>query len=192
MERNLIILIFLLSCVSLDYAKEPQRGYRGFTDLDVTTGPASFSGHNDALDWNYYIGVSTSHGYQFNNHVFLGGGVNISFGHPGCLIPVFVDFRYDTSLRKLNPFGDIRVGYNIEANGGLYVSPTVGHRFNISKKTNFNLGIGMTFRGHVHDKYKVESTYIGGDPNNLSINMTSDGKTQHIYSLFTIRLGFDF
>lgn len=176
------ILIFIMMCAAAfatSFACEPQQGYRGFAEVD-----ASF-GRTDE-DGIYYGGISTSHGYQINKSIFAGAGLEVAGGFPGTMVPVFAQFRYDRAFGKFTPFGDIRLGYNIAGNGGLYFSPTIGYRLNWRRKANINIGIGMTLLDHLSDKVKYEQ--VEGRFNVTTV----PGKDHKPYLLFAFRLGFDF
>lgn len=161
-------------------AREPQRGYRGFVDWDNSIGPidyldrAGVGGPGHDRDTQWFSGLSTSHGYQINNHVFVGAGAMISGAvFTSAMIPVFAQVRYDYERGKFRPFADLRAGYNLgdgDEGGGVYLSPTVGYRCNWGRKANFNIGLGLTLRG--------------------ASNVIHDGD-HYVDPLFTLRFGFD-
>ncbi len=175
-------------------ARQPQRGYRGFVEwssslrsenvgywtLDKTL--ASYRENT------FYTGISTSHGYQINPMFFVGMGL----GMERCgkldnwIAPVFVQGRADFLFGRFTPFGDLRLGYNIAEGGGLYISPTVGYRFNWGRKTGVNLGVGMSVAGYTAEHY--EGSMTGPD----SYEIQYVGKEHHTRVYFTFRLGIDF
>lgn len=145
----LLITIFILSIPTR--ANEPQKGYRGFVDANTDI---SFnqdgSGNNDA---SVYYGISTSHGYQFNSHFFLGAGLMYERHHPvshshGNGIPIFLHARTDWTFGLLPLYGDVRIGGVVFGDYRFYFSPTIGYRLNFGSKFNLNFGIGMNFRGY--------------------------------------------
>ena len=150
--KKILVLLFIITSVTLGNARPPQKGYRGFVDWDNAFGKMTYFDNTDGKlmrNTQWFIGVSTSHGYQFNPHVFLGGGLMLEGATPsGDLnFPVFADFRYDAAFGKFTPFGDVRLGYNFADGGGIYFSPTVGYRFSWNHKLGLNLGVGLTVRG---------------------------------------------
>lgn len=168
--RQFVVLLCMLAVLSLT-AVEPVRGYRGFVDAAVDLGfPEDY--HGDKIVEVYY-GVSTSHGFQFNPHLFIGAGVMCERVHrdgyfKGMEYPIFAQARTDWTFGKFPLYGDIRIGGVVLGDYRMFVSPTVGYRFNWGRKMNLNLGLGMNFR-----------TLGWGDE-----------KTLH--PQFAIRLGIDF
>lgn len=209
MKRS-FILVCLLAIAVLTMA-EPyrmaQRGYRGFVDvgaafsfnripsLDLTNG--QYMNNHDR-----FLLLSTTHGYQFNDNLFLGAGVLFGLGEE-FEMPIYVDGRYDFKFNKFTPFADLRIGYNIgkERNSsGFWFSPTIGYRFNWGRKLGLNLGIGFSFKDMVTDKIK---TVLGGpdypwyepdegvyDPNKEYV--VWDGSRRRLESYWTFRVGIDF
>lgn len=172
----------------LGYARDLERGYRGFVEWDNAVGKTDYLTQYEGVYGKgtlWFIGISTSHGYQFNSHWFLGGGVMISCSCPEGekFLPAFAEIRYDTQFGKATPFIDFRGGYYYdgEKSGGLYLSPTIGYRFKHSKNLNFNLGVGLTVRGFTKSHYASQG-YLTWK--------TSSETTD--YTFFSARFGIDF
>jgi len=149
MKKTLLIsATFIFSLTAT--ANEPGRGYRGFVDTNV-----DLSFRQDVFGNNsttIFYGISTSHGYQFNRHLFLGAGIMYERHHPvthnfGHGFPIFAHARTDWKFGNLPLYGDIRIGGVILGHNRLYISPTVGYRQNLGGKSNLNFGIGMNLRG---------------------------------------------
>lgn len=147
----------------------------------------------DENDFQWILGWSTTHGYQINKNVFVGTGILVAFGVPSleCTLPVFLDFRYDRSFNKFRPFGDLRIGYNLTDGGGIYFSPTIGHRFTWNRKLGLNLGVGLTLRGRTSDVYKVDLAQ-GIYPNDSHFEVVNLGRKHYTDAFFTFRIGIDF
>lgn len=173
-------------------AREPQRGYRGFVDWDNSI--TSYKIDEGQRETVWFTGGSTSHGFQFNPHFFLGGGLMIEGSNKleMATLPLFVQVRTDQKWGQFTPFGDLRVGFNCCDGGGIYLSPTVGYRLNWGRKANLNLGIGLTLRGSTTDNYRMTFTedFLGTGQSVLDIEYI--GKSHHTKAMFTIRLGIDF
>lgn len=170
-------------------ANEPQCGYRGFAEWDNNI--TSYNYYFGGSETVWYTGVSTSHGYQFNPHIFAGAGLMLerSTKYDQWTVPVFAQFRTDLSFGKYTPFGDIRLGYNFTDGGGIYFSPTVGYRFNFGRKLNLNLGVGMTLRGYTLDCYDLKGyDYETGH----YVEAVYMGKSHQSKAMFNIRVGIDF
>lgn len=65
------ILLALLMVCGLTFGASAQSGYRGFADIDL--------GCTFADDPGFTTNLSTTHGYQFNGHIFLGAGLGIGY-----------------------------------------------------------------------------------------------------------------
>lgn len=196
MRRVITVILISFIVPVLGFGMEPQRGYRGFIDWDNSIGKMNYFDNaegKNVRDTQWLIGVSTSHGFQFNRNIFLGGGLMFSVATPSAdiMLPVFVDFRYDLSLSKFTPFGDVRLGFNLSDGGGVYFSPTIGYRLNFGRKVNMNFGLGFTLRGYSSELYRVDlvAGENGEDPYYMATYM---GKKHHSNAMFTIRIGFDF
>ena len=143
-----ILLSFVMTCTA--WAKEPERGYRGFVDANVDLMfDQDIYGDNSAT---VYYGISTSHGYQFNRHLFLGAGFMFERDSPNRhnwfgYFPIFVQARTDWKIGRLPLYGDLRAGGVILGEYRIFISPTVGYRLNLGKKSNLNFGVGMNLRG---------------------------------------------
>ena len=81
--------------------------------------------------------LSTTHGYQFNNYFFLGGGVAL-----GCytdrhefMMPVYAAFRVNILNKKVSPYVDGRAGLSFGNSVGAYSSIALGLRIAMERKT---------------------------------------------------------
>ena len=148
--RRLLFILLTFICFASATAREPERGYRGFVDANADL---SFY-HDYYYDSSVvtYYGISTSHGYQFNSHLFLGVGVMSEHIHDGYRsfngFPVYLHARTDWRFGRFPVYGDVRIGGVIFGEYRLYLSPTVGYRLSLGRKCNLNFGIGMNFRGY--------------------------------------------
>ncbi len=133
------------------------RGYRGFVDGSLICGNLE----TDGLDFSRTnIGIMTAHGFQFNPHIFLGGGFGFRFYAGGddiywqgsdetveefdVLFPIFAAFRYDIVDKKVSPFLEYRLGgyaslsgYDETSLGGVYMNMNFGVRI---KRLNISCG----------------------------------------------------
>ena len=176
-KRIFTVILVVIVCSFTSLARQPEKGYRGFVDWDnmLSISFAFISG--DGGESRVITGFTTSHGYQFNNWLYVGGGAGfvynlnwkkgmVNYGDPHMVIPIFAEGRLDAKWGKFTPFLSVQLGANIAKHGGVYFSPMLGYRFNWGRKTAINLGIGATLVGH--DNYEWPSTK------------------------FTARLGFEF
>ena len=70
------------------------------------------------------IELSTTHGYQFNNYFFVGGGVAFNYYTDADLYaaPIYANFRANFINKKVTPFADVKAGYAVGDIEGAYAS----------------------------------------------------------------------
>lgn len=136
-------------------------GYRGFANIE-----GGLSLYSDDIGGN--IGFSTSLGYQFNDHFFLGAGIGfqytIGYGNydvdQPIHIPLYAQFRYDYSLvSRCSFYAAAGVGYDILHS--YYVAPEFGLRFAKNGPVSFNLGVKLNIK---EEYYCGWECYVGFAP----------------------------
>ena len=191
MKRLLFILI-LISTVATVEAKQPKRGYRGFLEWSSSIRSEVFDEdeftHKKQREAMFCAGLSTSHGYQINPVFFVGAGINLE-----CLCnnfefisPVFLQGRADFLFGKFTPFADLRIGYNLVPDSEIYLSPTIGYRFNWGRKMGVNIGLGLSVVDYTTDRYD----YIVTGPDSYEMYFVK--KEHNVMAFFTFRVGIDF
>ncbi len=193
MKRLFITAVAILLASVCSFARQPERGYRGFAEWTNRVY------HTDGY-WSkthYVPGISTSHGYQFNPWLFAGIGIDYSladsyfyshhYDFTSYFLSVFADVRTDLQFGKLTPFADIRLGVNATSTGTVYFSPSIGYRFNWGRKVGINLGVGYTLDG-----YRYENWIWGTTPEGYNIAVPTGKYINWSQSSFTFRLGIDF
>ncbi len=149
----------------------PARGYRGFLDCSLNFGKVKA----DDLEFSWdRFGVMTSHGFQFNPHVFLGLGWGLQFKTDDeagylydAIFPFFVDARFDLADKRVSPFFDIRSGgfasltpkEKGESLAGLYDNINFGvrvRRFNVS--VGYELMVATAFFAYKYRIYDISTT----------------------------------
>jgi hypothetical protein len=143
----------------LNNASGLEEGYHGFVDFGYTLGVG-----------DYEFGrfeINTTHGYQFNSHLFVGGGLgfhlmseydtpdmNIALDHrkKQLDIPVYGDVRWTIINQKVTPFIDGKIGYYVTNRGGLYGNLAVGCRVSLYNGHGINFSIGYS-----HEKLEFET-----------------------------------
>lgn len=183
--KRYIIIMLLIAMAATAMARQPKRGYRGFLDWNNDIATERYD--DDLKITNYYSGISTSHGYQFNPNIFLGVGIGVENYRSlnRYIIPAYLHLRTDQKFGIFTPFGEVRIGYNLTDGGGIYFSPAIGYRFNWGRKLGVNLGVGLTVKGNKVDIY--EFSYYDGTYISQSLKRKNETKC-----LFAIRLGIDF
>lgn len=186
MKRISFILLTLFLSLSV-FAKQPEKGYRGFFDWSNSLENYDLTPVGRVTD--YYTGFSTSHGYQITPWAFTGIGFDLEYFSTGnqFIAAPFFNFRSDFKFSIFTPFADVRIGYNCTDGGGLYFSPSVGYRFNWGRKTGINLGVGLTLKGRKTDIYDfTHGPDYGGTFGDYL------GKKTNYQTFFSFRVGIDF
>ena len=165
MKRIIILLIATIVLATFKgSAKNLERGYRGFVDINAE---AYFKkkflyGSHDIV--HSVIGFTTTHGYQFNNHFFVGGGTGLvastfnydSFGL-NIGLPIYAIGRFDWNISKVPLFADLKIGsflipdYYSPFMSTLYINPSIGYRCPLNRKIAMNIGAGISL--HYLDNY---------------------------------------
>ncbi len=188
MKKILLMLFGVLACGAVAFGRQPEKGQRTFVDVNNSL-HAEIAFYGGESNSRYYVGASAVHGYQFNRHLFVGGGAAFEImPKDGSLftLPVFADVRYDMKFGGFTPFLDGRLGYNFVDGGGLYASPMVGYRFNWGRKTAINFGVGATFNGYRYPAYFTYWTPESGMVNEYI------GTKHAVEVIFSFRLGLEF
>lgn len=159
MKKLLFTLLMVISALSAN----AQSGYRGFADVNFIAGcDGVWSGFNTIGG-----GVSTTHGYQFNPYVFLGGGVKVQYHSfdnfdDTYSLPIYAAFRVNMMNRNVSPFADVKLGYSVADITGLYFSPSFGVRIKMSDKIALTPSIGYSLQGYTSEESIYHYSFIGG------------------------------
>ncbi len=131
--------------------KGPQKGYRGFFDLE-------FYKSIDAQSRDHF-GFSTAHGYQLKPYLFVGAGAGMKISHKQhfkdnfwqkadfYMFPVFADVRLDLLKNRYSPYLDFRVGYTLGNKAyGFMFNPTIGCRIGLTDALAINASLGYSMQ----------------------------------------------
>lgn len=142
------------------YDRPSLRGYKGF----VETGYAF-----DVSDSNAdRIDITTTHGYQFNNYLFVGGGVGFTYYSDADLYsaPIFASFRANFTNKKITPFADTTAGYSVGDVEGAFATVGIGVRFGLARKMALNLKVEYIYQEYGDDYY-----YNSGSASDVGIKL---------------------
>lgn len=157
----IILLALLGSTIAQAAGRDPQKGYRGFVESESFFYPdlgflAGGGGESD-----FWTGISTTHGYQFNPHLFVGAGMSAvwllndvdyhSDKSKLKYLPIFADIRTDLRFGRFTPFADLRMGCNLLRHGSFSGALTIGYRFSWGRRVALNLALGVNLRGIRHE-----------------------------------------
>ena len=158
MKRKIMILLFVALGSFSAMAYEPAdnaslskkeqrrtlRGYNCFVDMGHAYDMDGITEDWVSGDW---VSVSTTHGYQFNDYFFLGGGLALGvcpeydYWH----LPVFAEARVNFLDRRVTPFFVYRIGssfVNIE-DISAYEMMMLGLRIALTEQSALNLSFGL-------------------------------------------------
>lgn len=198
MKKFFLIILAAIMLPLCSWALQPQKGYRGFVDWSNTATldmGFMFIGDEPGDNTEIFTGISTSHGYQFNPWLYVGGGAGLEYnldwkayetGKIKFIIPVFAEGRLDAKWGKFTPYFSARLGANLAEHAGVYFSPMVGYRFNWGRRSAINLGLGMSLFGYRQKYYEHVFLPEGG------IVFGDIAHYQATAVKFSLRLGFEF
>ena len=168
--------------------KGPQKGYRGFVDLEYYLSIDEVS--------KDHIGISTTHGYQLMPYLFVGVGAGLKYSHNKhfgeppfdiytsvsptsigdynaavnayfskrsdfYMFPVFVDIRLDLLKSRFSPFLDCRAGYTFGNKAfDMMLNPSLGCRVGLTDKLAINATVGYSMQSTDIYAFSHERTAI--------------------------------
>lgn len=158
MKTRILLLLLVVLAVLPAVAYEPAdnaglskkeqrrtlRGYNCFVDMGHAYDMDGITEDWVSGDW---VSVSTTHGYQFNDYFFLGGGLALGvcpeydYWH----LPVFAEARVNFLDRRVTPFFVYRIGssfVNIE-DISAYEMMMLGLRIALTEQSALNLSFGL-------------------------------------------------
>ena len=145
---------FLLAALLVSFAMIAQEettvkvpsGYQGFLE--------QVSVYRLADNANTTIGVSTTHGFYFSGHTFVGIGFGIEGGDDFYAVPVYTAVKYNFGYSKtVTPTIQVRLGSYLSEDPGTYADLAVGVRF--GSKRDFAVNIMLTGTFYEGMKYKT-------------------------------------
>lgn len=120
-------------------ARNTMRGYHGFVELGMGVTIHDLIWINgEKSEYHkprgFGIEVLTTHGFQFNNFFFLGGGVGINeCTETNVMVPIFGDLRVNVINKRISPVVDLKGGYAVGDHYGVYFSFNAGARFGFKR-----------------------------------------------------------
>lgn len=180
--RITITMVALMLGISSVAQEEPQdkdyaySGYRGFIEIGMGATPKRWEAIGDDIYNNGELkferasiatfDITTTHGYQANEHIFVGGGLVTRLTEPnhidyddGCCNPFFraylipfADVRLDLWGKKTSPYLDIRKGRD------KYFAFTLGVHY---KKMNIGAGFDTMWSNEIYDDWNMQHKCVG-------------------------------
>lgn len=136
---------------------QTMRGYKAFVDVAY-----GFAVSDDIGELSDKIIVSTSHGYQFSNFFYLGGGMALEYytqnGWKSAAFPFFVEGRINLlSDKRVLPFISGRVGYTLGCLHGAYFDIQLGGRLKLKQRRAVYVAFTMSIMPSMENE-KVDDT----------------------------------
>ena len=152
MKKTFFLLAALLVSFAMMAQEEPlvktPSGYQGFLEQG--------SIYRLADDANTTIGVSTTHGFYFGGHTFVGIGFAVEGGGDFFAVPVYTAVKYNFGYSKtVTPTVQVRLGSYLSDDPGTYADLAVGVRF--GSKRDFAVNIMLT--GTFYEMMKYQTSY---------------------------------
>ncbi len=162
-------------------ARNTMRGYHGFVDLGMGVTLHDFDGFaGDSKSQGFGIDILTSHGFQFNNFFFLGGGAGITeCTETNIMVPIFANMRTNILNRRISPVIDIKGGYAVGDHDGAYISANIGVRIGLKKRVKSAMYV------------MAEMSYIGDSEQVGFIEESLNNKDLQC-ERFMLRVGYEF
>ena len=165
------------------------KGYFNITQASLLMGTIKRSSTSGTMPSELQItpSVTMTNGYMFNKHWAMGAGIGFEIFENN-LFPVFADFRYTFSDKKITPFLALKSGYafgnfrakhhdkvffnypphsatdaDVRHYGGLLLNPELG--ISILLNENSNLLFTVAYRYQKTKTSVIEEMYNGDDYN---------------------------
>lgn len=111
------------------------QSYKGFIE-----GGRTF--HTDDIEMFSTTDFYTTHGVQLGSYFYLGAGAGVRLGDDYTSIPIYGNVRYTVLKKKISPFIDLKIGYNLLDAAGFYINPGAGVNWNFHKALSIFLKVG--------------------------------------------------
>ncbi len=194
MKKTFLAATLLSICLAAGAQNEAKNlagnCYRGYVDLGYSIGVGDYQFGR--------VEVNTSHGYQFNPHLFLGAGLGMHFmlsyqtesflGYPldkrdsSVDVPIFGNVRWNFTKTRFSPFVDAKAGGFVTNHGGVYFNISAGCRMAIGQKQGITLAVG-----YGGERLQFQSFSVGHEPYDYYYSPRKlDAET------VTVKAGFEF
>ena len=180
MKKTNLFLALLLSISAMVFAQEENNnvwephGYQGFLEMN--------SGFQVVNKGNSTTGVSTTHGFYFNGHTYVGIGLGLDFcdirgnNSSDVIIPFFANVNYLFSNKSnVSPVVKMRLGSYVGSYHGTYGDLGIGVRFGSKRDFAVTVMLTGTFYSNIKDEryYFDEATNTYSTKDNVNISTVS-------------------
>jgi len=176
MKRTSLFIAFLLTVSAMAFAQENNNvwmphGYQGFLEMN--------SGFQVANGGNSTTGVSTTHGFYFNGHTYVGIGMGLDFcdiegtNSSDVIVPFFANVNYlFLNNKNISPILKMRLGSYVGSYHGTYGDIGFGVRFGSRRDFAVTVMVTGTFYSNLKDNRihtdEWPSNYVNVNNKNIS------------------------
>lgn len=164
---KLIGLLIVTTTLSMIPLKGNAQSYKGSIEGGRTL-------HTDDMGLFSTTDFYTTHGVQLNPYLYVGAGAGVRIGDSYTSIPLYGDVRYTILKKKVSPFIDVKVGYNLLDAAGFYMNPGAGVNWNFYKGLSVFLKVGYTYNSKTYDSWQKPSEFIKSTdiyPHGVSVSL---------------------
>ena len=120
----------------------------GFVNITEFSGSSFGLRHDGSPNEEYYYGVTDILGYQIDKHFMAGAGFGFMAYDSSNLYPVFIDLRYTTCFRHINPYlfydSGILIDFgNVTDGSQMFINPGAGISWSFSPRIEGTFGAGL-------------------------------------------------
>ena len=136
MKKIALITLLVLACVPMMRAQENKvrvpSGYQGFQEQG--------NSFRVADKFSSAISLSTTHGFYFGQHTFVGIGIGVEGNNDFTVVPVYTALKYNFNYtHQATPTLQVRVGSFLADAVGSYCDLAFGVRFGSSRDFAINV-----------------------------------------------------
>jgi hypothetical protein len=130
-----------------DISMEHSQG-SGFVNITEVSGSSFGLRHTSSPNEEYYLGVTDILSYQIDKHFLAGAGFGFMAYDSSSLIPLFLEIRYTTCFKSINPYLFYDSGFlvdfeNVADGSQIFINPGVGLSWSFSPRIEGNFGAGL-------------------------------------------------
>ena len=120
----------------------------GFVNITEISGSSFGLRHTGSPNEEYYFGVTNIIGYQIDKHFVAGAGFGYMAYDSSSLIPLFLELRYTTCFKSINPYLFYDLGFLIDFNNvadgsQMFINPGAGLSWSFSPRIEGIFGAGL-------------------------------------------------
>lgn len=172
MKKIILITLITLACAPMMRAQENAvrvpSGYQGFLE----------QGNSFRLADNFRsaVGVSTTHGFYFGQHTFVGIGIGVEGNNDFTVVPIYTALKYNFSYtHQATPTIQLRVGSFVANSVGSYCDLAFGVRFGSSRDFAINVLLTGTLYSNCERKSWISDDDNYGHYETYNYNPSSVG-----------------